>query len=64
MNEIDDGSHDVELDVQDAYCIGVKGRDHRAVPGRALELCDSQHAGNPGVVTVDYAATDANRRNS
>ena len=36
VKEIDNTSHDVELRVQDAYCIGVKGRDRLVSEGRAL----------------------------
>ena len=42
VKEIDDGSHDVELRVRDAYCLGISGPD-RLTTGSSLELqtCDA-----------------------
>jgi hypothetical protein len=44
IKEIDAASHDVELRVQDRFCLGVRGR--QVIPGQPLELqaCDGSPA--------------------
>lgn len=76
VKEIDDGSHDVELRVRNAFCLGVSGADRQKILGRPLELqhCngsfrqrfaldgDAILMGNQpsGRVTRDYVVEPAN----